>query len=196
MFSVVEDSRTPSILSFYKKYVNLRPPNMESNRFFIFYKDGKCRRQVVGKNFFGEIPKKIAAYLKLPNPELYTGHSFRRSSATFLANAGENIIGIKQIGGWKSTSVAEQYIEDSVANKQRLAGKIFSSVRQDQVQIVSSDSGRSTGASTSTAESTSTGQSLLDETANKLIPNIYLTNCTNCVVNINISKYLVSELSK
>jgi integrase len=59
------------------------------------------------------------------NPELYTGHSFRRSSATLLANAGEGIIGVKQIEGWKSTSVAEQYIEDSVSNKIRLAEKVF-----------------------------------------------------------------------
>jgi hypothetical protein len=44
---------------------------------------------------------------------------------TLLANAGEGIIGVKQIEGWKSTSVAEQYIEDSVSNKIRLAEKVF-----------------------------------------------------------------------
>ncbi|RYA68553.1 hypothetical protein DD592_26780, partial [Enterobacter cloacae complex sp. 2DZ2F20B] len=47
----------------------------------------------------------------------YTGHSLRRSSTTLLANTGANMTEIKQHGGWKSSSVAEQYIEDSITNK-------------------------------------------------------------------------------
>jgi hypothetical protein len=74
------------------------------------------------------------------NPELYTGHSFRRSSATLLANAGEGIIGVKQIGGWKSTSVAEQYIEDSVSNKIRLAEKVFTGKKNVSAGSSMSDS--------------------------------------------------------
>jgi integrase len=36
--------------------------------------------------------KEIANYLKLPEAENYTGHSFRRSSATILVDAGADII--------------------------------------------------------------------------------------------------------
>ena len=125
MFSVGDNNRKPSFLDIYKKYAALRPLNTESRRFFLNYRNGKCTKQVVGKNTLGDIPKKIATYLKLPNPELYTGHSFRRSSATLLANSGEGIIGIKQLGGWASSTVAEQYIEESVSNKIRLAEKVF-----------------------------------------------------------------------
>ncbi|KAK5642934.1 hypothetical protein RI129_009101 [Pyrocoelia pectoralis] len=34
MFSIVDDSKTPPLLSFYKKYADLRPPNIEFGRFF------------------------------------------------------------------------------------------------------------------------------------------------------------------
>ncbi|KAJ8981032.1 hypothetical protein NQ317_007854 [Molorchus minor] len=74
---------------------------------------GKCTKQCVGINSFGKMRSEIAAFLKLPNPELYTGHSFRPSSATLLANSGEGLTDIKRLGGWKSTTVAEGYIEGS-----------------------------------------------------------------------------------
>lgn len=60
-----------------KKYVLLRSPKMEE--FFLNYKNGKCLRQFAGINKIGNQPKVIAKYLKLPNPNLYTGHCFRRS---------------------------------------------------------------------------------------------------------------------
>ncbi|KAJ8914382.1 hypothetical protein NQ315_017472 [Exocentrus adspersus] len=64
---------------------------MPHKRFFVAYTRGKCTVQCVGVNTFGKIPSEIAAYLQLPNPQLYTGHSFRRSSASILANTGEGI---------------------------------------------------------------------------------------------------------
>jgi integrase len=69
-----------------KKYMDLRSPDME--QFFLNYQNGKCYKQVVGINKIGEQPKIIAQYLKLPNPELFTGHCFRRTGATILADAG------------------------------------------------------------------------------------------------------------
>ncbi|KAK5646496.1 hypothetical protein RI129_004960 [Pyrocoelia pectoralis] len=181
MFSIVDDCKTPSLLSFYKKYADLRPPNIEFGRFFLFYKNGKCSRQVVGKNTFGEIPKKIATYLKLPNPELYTGHSFRRTSATLLANAGEGILGVKQIGGWKSTSVAEQYVEDSVSNKLRLCGKIFDEVGPSSAVCNANLPSEMMSECTSNLKISNSAQL----TTSKPVPNVNMNNCVNCVVNIN-----------
>ncbi|KAJ8909867.1 hypothetical protein NQ315_013904 [Exocentrus adspersus] len=74
------------------------------------------------------IPKQIAAFLDLPDVNLYTGHSLRRSSTTVLAVTGANLIEIKQHGGCKSSTVAEQYIEDSVMNKMKRGQKIFHSL--------------------------------------------------------------------
>ena len=59
------------------------------------------------------MPKIIATFLKLPNPELFSGHCFRRSSASHLANTGGDLVTIKRLVGWKSSAVAEGYIEQS-----------------------------------------------------------------------------------
>lgn len=69
------------------------------------------------------MPKAIATYLNLPNPEYYTGHCFRRSSATLLADTGANLITLKRQGGWKSDRVAESYIEESIENKSSITRK-------------------------------------------------------------------------
>lgn len=81
-----------------KKYVNLRPVDADIARFFLNYKNGRCMRQVIGKNSISKYAGIVAQYLKLPDVSLYTGHSFRRTSATFLANAGGDLIAIKRQG--------------------------------------------------------------------------------------------------
>ena len=43
----------------------------------------KCTLQTVRVSTFSTNPRKIAHFLALENPEEYTGHSFRRSSAVY-----------------------------------------------------------------------------------------------------------------
>lgn len=69
--------------------------------------------------------KKVATFLKLSNPEEYTGHCLRRTSATLLIDAGGNMESLKRHGGWRSTAVAEGYIEESLRNKNETASKIL-----------------------------------------------------------------------
>lgn len=90
-----------------QKYMNQRPKVTITDRFFLNWRNGKCMQQPIGINKFGSMPKKIAEYLQLPDAYLYTGYSFRRSSATLLADAGASITTIKRHGGWKSTAIAE-----------------------------------------------------------------------------------------
>lgn len=63
------------------------------------------------------MPKEIANYLNLPDPQAYSGHSFRRTSATLLADFGGDITTLKRHGGWKSSQIVEGYIEDSIKKK-------------------------------------------------------------------------------
>ncbi|KAK4887301.1 hypothetical protein RN001_003572 [Aquatica leii] len=107
-----------------KKYASLRPKNAESSRFFLNYQKGKCTKQIIGKNKVATCPKQIAEFLNLPNSGEYTGHSFRRTSATLLADSGADITTIKRHGGWKSTTVAEGYIQDSTSNKRKISNQI------------------------------------------------------------------------
>ncbi|XP_043461530.1 uncharacterized protein LOC122498058 [Leptopilina heterotoma] len=110
------------------KYESLRPKNANSNKFFLNFQKGKCTTQVIGKNKFGKMPSEIAKYLDLENPELYTGHSFRRTSATLLADSGADIIALKRLGGWKTSAVAEGYIEESTTYKRKIGNQIEASV--------------------------------------------------------------------
>lgn len=124
-FTIIGDGYSVNIIDLYKKYVLLRPSKVSTSRFFLNYQKGKCTVQPVGINKISGFPKEIAMFLNLPNPEIYTGHSFRRTSATFLANGGGDLLALKQHGGWKSSSIAEGYVEESVSNKLNIAKKII-----------------------------------------------------------------------
>jgi len=100
-----------------KKYNNLRPKTVTHKRFFLTYRHGCLINSPIGINTMGSIPKEIASFLRLPDPHLYTGHCFRRSSATHIANNGGDILTIKRLGGWKSSAVAESYVASSIKNK-------------------------------------------------------------------------------
>jgi len=80
--------------------------------------------RVIGKVTIAEIPKKIAEFLKLPDAEKYTGHAFRRTGATLLANSGATLLTLKQAGAWKSDSVAQRYIAESDVPKREVAARI------------------------------------------------------------------------
>ncbi|KAJ3651466.1 hypothetical protein Zmor_017506 [Zophobas morio] len=103
----------------------MRFDDIQDCGFFLHYYKGKCTRQNVVINTFGKIPRKIATFLKLENPAKYTGHSFRRSSATLLINAGGDITSLKRHGGWESTKVAESYIQESFGERVKIAQKVF-----------------------------------------------------------------------
>ncbi|CAD6203296.1 GSCOCG00009745001-RA-CDS, partial [Cotesia congregata] len=100
-----------------KKYISLRPNDFDSRR----------KRQIIGKNKISEVPRKVAEYLELEHPEAYTGHCFRRTAATLLANSGANLTAVKQLGEWRSSTTAEGYIEHSLANRRQIYQQIISS---------------------------------------------------------------------
>lgn len=155
-----------------KKYISLRPTYVTSNILFLNYQSGKCTSQRIGINKFTKMGRDIATFLQLPNPEKYSGHSFRRSSATILVDAGGDITALKRHGGWKSTAVAEGYIDNSMKNKMDTAKKITKSIQHNPFI-----------ASTST---TTTNQSInLDLNS---IPTFNLSHCVNTNITINVNK--------
>lgn len=56
-----------------KKYLALRPTNTLTNRIFLNYKKGKCTTQVIGRQKIAKMPRQIAEFLNLANPNVYTG---------------------------------------------------------------------------------------------------------------------------
>lgn len=82
----------------YKNYVDVRPKDFDCKRFFLCYRNGKCTKQPIGINTIGNMPKIVAKYLQLENAENYTGHSFRRISATLLADSDADMLTLKRHG--------------------------------------------------------------------------------------------------
>ncbi|RZC34103.1 Phage integrase domain containing protein [Asbolus verrucosus] len=124
-FSIINGSNTVHTIDVFRKYRMLRLENISHKRLFISYRNKKCTVQPVGVNTFSKFPQKIAQFIGLQNPEEYTGHSFRRSSATLLLDSGADITVVKTHGGWRSNSVVEGYIEDSLNNKIEISRKII-----------------------------------------------------------------------
>lgn len=162
----------------YRKYVACRPENFESCRFFFKYSNGKGCRQVVGVHQFGKMPQIVAKFLNLPNADEYTGHRFRRSSATILVNAGADLIALKRHGGWKSSTVAEGYIEESFTNKVDIADKIFRG---------GSDKEKSANNSNIIVEEETTINSNNVADFSGTVQPMF-NSCTNCNITININK--------
>lgn len=96
-------------LEIVRNYLKLRPREAILKRLFLRYSNGACYNQPVGVNTIAKIPFQIAKFLKLSQPSLYTGNCFKRMSATL--NAGGDITQFKRLGGWKSSTVAEGYID-------------------------------------------------------------------------------------
>lgn len=158
-----------------RTYASMRPSDVETSRFFLSFRNNKCTKQPVGIHTFGNMCKIIAAFLKLPYSAEYTGHCFRRSSASLLADSGVDLHTIKRHGGWKSDTVAEGYVENSRENKKRISVSILGEKPSDVSPTVFS------------VQETEKIQinNHNNETISTPMSNINLTNCNNVVFNFN-----------
>lgn len=162
-------------IEIYRRYKALRPTDFDNPRFFFKLKNGRGNRQVVGIHQFGKLPQTVATYLKLPNAKEYTGHCFRRSSATILVDTGADLTCLKRHGGWKSSTVAEGYIDDSLNNKIEVANRIFNSTEQNP------------GVDPNMTEINDNSESVAITNLN-CNPSVPIFNtCTNCTINVNIT---------
>ena len=65
--------------------------------------------------------RKLHIFLGLQESECFTGHSFRVTSATVLADSGANNLVLKRHGRWKSDAIAEGYVRNSSCNQMETA---------------------------------------------------------------------------
>lgn len=181
-------------LKLYRKYRALRPEDMNETRFFIKYLNGKCHRQVVGVHKLTGTSQEVANYLNLPDSKLYTGHCLRRTSATLLVNAGGDLTALKRHGGWRSSTVAEGYVDESLSNKLETSKKILD--LSTSTDVLSHDTTTNTvldihadnaGSSTDAlAYNTATTNTVLKNDIASSAP-IQFNNCSNCSITINVS---------
>ena len=75
----------------------------------------------LGRNMIAKVPHAVAVRLNLPQPECYTFHSYRRTSATSAANGGMSSEQMVDFYGWKSASMCKEYISTSVPAIRKMA---------------------------------------------------------------------------
>ncbi|KAJ8981766.1 hypothetical protein NQ317_002360, partial [Molorchus minor] len=134
------------------------------NMLELFRKYLSLLRSQLARIPWEKMPSVVAAYLKLPDVACYTGHCLRRSSATLLADAGVDITTIKRHASWKSTTVAEGYVENSIENKTKIANQVL------------------VGTTTSAIAKT------VNVSESNIPSNINFENCTNVTFNLNVNK--------
>ncbi|KAJ8915318.1 hypothetical protein NQ315_014826 [Exocentrus adspersus] len=173
-FTITDDGCSFQPCTFYRKYVNLRPPRTEHLRFFLTCRHGKCISLNAGHHTIGAVPKQIDKFLGLKEPELYTGR-FRRTGATIVVDAGGDILSLKRAGGWKSSEIAMSYVDDSINNKIEMSKKLFPG----------KESTNATPLSSASAASTSGDGSISTISSSKFC----ITGNNNCTMVFNIYDY-------
>ncbi|KAJ3662264.1 hypothetical protein Zmor_006620 [Zophobas morio] len=90
-FTIMKEGFSVNVLDICRKYMSQRPKNVSQTRLVLCYRNEKCTVQRIGINRLSKIPSVVADFLKLPETELYTAHSMRRTSGTLLFNAGTDL---------------------------------------------------------------------------------------------------------
>lgn len=168
-----------------KKYIEIRNSIKDTNiqQFFLNFQNGKITRQVVGINKLGAVPKNIAEYLKLSDAALYTGHCFRRTSSTILIDAGGDLMALKRHGGWKSSTVAESYVDESILNKTITSNRILQTV-ENNLPSTSTLSNLPDNKET-TQYSPTNIMAMNTDVMEKSVAPIVIKNCQNFTINFN-----------
>lgn len=91
---------------------------------------GYYTKQPMGIHFLRKISVKVAEFLQLQNPETYTGHALRRSSATALAETGTSTSVMKKHFNWKNESTALKYIENTKSGKLKISDAMKTTISQ------------------------------------------------------------------
>lgn len=113
--------------------------NVGSGRMFKTYRarmDGTWyyTRQPMGMHTLRKISSHVAEYLKLPEPERYTGHCLRRSAANTLAEANTSSVAMKQHFNWTSENTARKYLENTDAAKLDVSKRMGNEVATEGTQ--------------------------------------------------------------
>ncbi len=101
----------------------------DSNLFKGCMKGSHFVKNPMGKNTLHDIGKDVARELGFSDWEAYTGHCWRRSSATQVAGEGATTVDMKRQFGWKQETTAMRYIDST--RKQTLKMATMTTGQQD-----------------------------------------------------------------
>ena len=134
-FVIVFENSPAGPAELFQRYYNQLPERYRSGKLFKRWKNNVTppgyRMQHHGMNHLKMVGSRIAEILEIPNPQAYTGHCFRRSGATHMANAGASTKQLKCKGRWASDSVADRYIGSSTKTLEKDA-RMMQDIPSDQ----------------------------------------------------------------
>ncbi|KAK8815161.1 hypothetical protein WA158_003373 [Blastocystis sp. Blastoise] len=107
-----------------KEYYSKLDTNEEGPLFPLIVENHFCCKST-GEKTIGNWPRRIATYLNLPNADSFTGHCFRRTMASLAAENGATTEELMVQGRWKSASVANQYVHNSLSRRLEISKKTF-----------------------------------------------------------------------
>lgn len=81
----------------------------------------KFHQSPIGINTLYKVGIEVSTLLNLKNPRLYTGHCFRRTSATLAADQGASSMDMTRHFGWKSEKMALEYVDNSKVQTKKMA---------------------------------------------------------------------------
>jgi len=128
-FALSSETAWKCPLEAWKKYTDL--VHNKTGRIFRQCRNGSFTKQPSGRSFFLNLPKKIAEHLELQEFKKYTGHSIRRTSATWLAESGASVMQLKKFGRWTSDTVAQSYVDCSENTKRQFSALIAKDTKED-----------------------------------------------------------------
>ena len=88
VFLVPEDGRFAAGLGIYLEKVNTQLGKFSGRAWWTGTKGDLLKNQPLGRNMLGNVAHDVATRLNLSNPESFTFHTYRRTSATSAANGG------------------------------------------------------------------------------------------------------------
>jgi integrase len=166
---IIPPDKTPSrcAVKYYRQYLS-KISFKKTGRFFHQYRNKKVTRQNLGKSWFQQLPKTIAKWLQIPNWENYTGHSIRRTAATWVADAGVTKIQMKRHFRWKSESMVDEYVDNSEIGMKHIANAIQGDNTHNPVE--------------------KSEDIIVTTTQPNFLQNVTFTNCTNVSINVFTKK--------
>lgn len=93
----------------------------DSNLFKGCMRGSHFVKNPMGKNTLHDIGKDVAKELGICDWEAYTGHCWRRSSATQVAGGGATTVDMKRQFGWKQETTAMRYIDSTKQQTLKMA---------------------------------------------------------------------------
>lgn len=120
-FKIPKGGSNPCPVELWAMYVEKLGGEGEGRVFRNWNEKAKKYIGYTGENNLRATGVRIATFLELENPKLYTGHTFRRTGATTAANRNASSVALKRHFRWKSDTVAQGYVANSEAAKDQAA---------------------------------------------------------------------------